>query len=146
MADLNDITTAALRDLLGTRCNAAAGVAEGTNAGTIKTTNAVTFSIDGRMYAKAATDNIAWGTGHAVQAASTTRYYAVCINAAGTVSTVQGDAGGGFPEKAASTCLLGFAKVVTGASTFTPGTTDLSAANITGTYIDVAIAPLVTSF
>lgn len=146
MADLNDITTAALRDLIGTRCNGAAGVAEGTNAGTIKTTNAVTFSIDGKAYSKAATDNIAWGTGHAVQAASTTRFYAICISAAGTVSSVQGDAGGVLPDKAANTCLLGFVKVVTGASAFTPGTTDLSAANITGTYLDVSVMPLATSF
>ena len=47
----------------------AAGLAEGTNANTFKTTNPVAYCIGGRSYYKAATDNLAFTSGHTALAA-----------------------------------------------------------------------------
>jgi hypothetical protein len=106
-----------------------------------------------------------------VQPANTTVYYTLAVNAAGTVRCIQGDfAGrqkfvggvevrgdGNIPDvpdlSVASTdangvqtlsdqwCPFGVIKVVTGATTFTPGTTLFDAANVTTTFFDVAFLP-----
>lgn len=116
-------------------------LAEGTNAGTLKTTNATTFRIAGRNYTKAATDNIAM-TAAAEQAAETYCLYLVSIIADGTVTVTKGtevatDAAV-LPDLPADSAPLGFFKVVTAAATtFTSGTTDLSAAGITDSYGDL---------
>lgn len=146
-ATLNDLNTQATRELIGSMVFGKAGLAEATNVGRYKTTNTVAYSIDGKVYSKPATDDIAFTAGLAVQAVSTTIYYAVCADAAGVMTTVQGTANGGFPAKNGGTALFGYIKVVTNSSTtFTPATTDLSAAGITTTYLDVSVPPLATSF
>lgn len=146
MSDLRDIDHDVLRSLIGTACHGKAGLAEGTNAATIKTATAVTYSIAGKAYSKAATDNLAFSAGHAVQADGTTRYYGVALDSSGAIVTTQGDAGGEMPEKVSGTCLIGFIKVVCSGGAFTPGTTDLSAAGVTATYLDVTMKPLATTF
>lgn len=130
-----------------------AGLAEGTNANTIKIAApngaGVDYSIDGIAYHKADTDNIAV-TAHAVQPVATKCLYLVQIDSAGTVSTKKGqevltaDLTAGrkslqWPVPDASKCPLGGYKVETDASTtFTNGSTDLGAAGITDTYYDFA--------
>lgn len=133
-----------------TACYSKAGLAEGTNANTIKTVApngaGVDFAIDGIGYHYADTDNIAV-TAHGVQAISTSCLYLVQINAAGTVSTKKGneeltaDLGvsrslqWSMPDD--GNCPIGGYKIATDASTtFTNGTTDHGAAGITDTYYD----------
>lgn len=135
-----------------TACFSKAGLAEGTNAATIKTAApngaGTDYAIDGLAYEKADTDNIAM-TALAVQAADTKCLYLVQIDSAGTVSLVKGDevlttdlTNGTkvlqWPRPAAAKCPIGAIKVATVAVTFTSGTTDLSAAGITATYYDFA--------
>jgi hypothetical protein len=83
-------------------------LANGTNAGTIKTTAVIAYALDGRFFSKAITDNIAISyAGPAVYQASaggvaafngaftggvtgSTRLYLLCLDAAGSVSIVPG--------------------------------------------------------
>lgn len=121
--------------------SSAAGLAEGTNSATIKTVNILQYAIDGQRYTKAATDNIAV-TATAQQAVSTFCLYLVSINAGGTVTTTKGTELGTdtavLPALPASSAPVGWFKVATnGATTFTGGTTDLSAAGITATFADL---------
>lgn len=122
----------------------AAGLAEGTNASTIQTVNAIDFSIGGRLYSKAATDNIAM-TAAAAQAAEMYCMYLVSINASGTVKITKGtDVATDtavLPAVPASEAVIGAFKILTAAgTTFTSGTTDLSAAGITATFYDLCYA------
>ena len=92
-------------------------------------------------------------TVHATQAALTTCIYLVCLDSAGTLSSVKGeevltaDLTAGtkvlqFPTPVADTCPIGYVKVATAAATtFTTGTTELSAAGITDTYVDLFAIP-----
>lgn len=135
----------------GTFCLAKALLAEGTNAATIKTTNAADYAIDGLLYTKAATDNIAM-TALAEQVDLTTCLYLVQINASGTVSIVKGEevlteelandeVVAKWPDPAADNCPLGGFRIVTSGATFTSGTTDLGAAGITDTFYDFFAVP-----
>jgi hypothetical protein len=140
-------------------------------AATIKTTGATSYSVDGIMYTKAAlsaqaitvTHNllgnaVAGGVGPAayVQPASTTVIYLVALNAAGTVAIVQGGynglaittpsgivrtSRGEAPEVPLGYTPIGYMKVALGATTFTPGTTLLDAANVTVTYGNLSVLP-----
>ncbi len=93
-----------------------------------------------------------------VQPANQTVFYVVSLNAAGAVAISQGSfAGqsiaypsdlskvltgqGGLPAEPEGYTAIGVVKVVTGATTFTPGTTALDAANVTATYYDVSRLP-----
>lgn len=134
-----------------TACFSKAGLAEGTNANTIKI-NApngagIDYAIDGIMYHKADTDNIAM-TALAVQADLTTCLYGIDIDSAGAVSICKGTAvtttelSGGQsvlqpPDPVASTCRIGLMKIVLSGGTFTSGTTDLSGTGVTDTFYDV---------
>lgn len=145
--DLRDVNSAALRQLIGCQVYGKAGLAEGTNANTFKTTNAVNYSIDGVVYAKAATDNIAFaavsGSVFAAQAAGETRYYLFQIDSAGAITVKQSAAGGEIPAVDASRCALGAMKIVcNNAATFTPGSTDLGATDVVDTFYDFGVMPL----
>lgn len=132
-----------------TACYSKAGLAEGTNAGTIKTVApngaGVDYAIDGIAYHLADTDNIAM-TALAAQAADTKCLYLIQVNAAGTVSIKKGkeelttDVTNGmglqWPQPDDNNCPIGGFKIATVAVTFTSGTTDLSAAGITDTFYD----------
>lgn len=150
---------------------ASAGLAEGTNANTIKTTADITYTIDGRFYSKSTTDNIAISyTGATVyQAAAggvqavnggftgavggSTRLYLVCLDTAGAVSIAPGpivnsaDLAAGrvalqFPDDVAGVCVIGAMRIaLTAGTTFTPGSTDLSASGVTATFLNLADVP-----
>ena len=145
--------------------------AEGTNANTIKSTATVTFVIDGRFYSKSATDNIAisYAGPSVYQAAAggvqsvnggftggangSTRLYLVCLDTSGNVSIVPGQivdsaelAAGRialmFPDAPNGVCPVAAMRVaLTAGTTFTPGSTDLAAAGVTGSFINLASVP-----
>lgn len=135
-----------------TACFSKAGLAEGTNAGTIKIVApngaGVDFAINGLAYHKADTDNITM-TACAAQAVLTTCLYAVWLNSSGDLSVTKGDevlntdlaAGTAVlhpPADVADKCMIGMFKIkCENAATFTSGTTDLGAADVTDTYYDV---------
>ena len=161
-----DINDAATRYLISNRCfskpvlaiNAAA-------AATVKTTNAIDYMVNGVIFQKAAlaAQSIAvthdargnTSTGY-VQPVSTTVYYTIGLNSAGTVCVVQSDflgrnlalvaagtsaVGNGLPVDAPDGfTTVGVVKITTNASTtFTAGTTALDAAGITAVYFDVGV-------
>lgn len=139
-ADINSVAQQDIRNVFANESLGYAGLAEGTNAATIKTTAAVAYRIGGQTYTKAATDNIAV-TAATAQAANTTCYYAISVNAAGTVTTTKGvDDSATVPETPDANALLGYLKIVTTVA-FTPGTTDLGAAGVTDTWAHANIPP-----
>lgn len=161
MSDLRNISLRH-RSLLNSLGNLNLGVpvlAEGTNAGTFKTTAATVYTVNGKIFAKAATDNIAFATaGDAfyTQPVLSTAYYIVLINAAGTVTVLQGrpstltaldgNKPGALPNipdaVSALNAVLGVLKVVVAnAATFLPGTTDLSATDVSDTWTDLMAIP-----
>jgi hypothetical protein len=124
-----------------------AQLAEGTNAGTIKTTAATDFNINGYTYTKAATDNITVTAG-AAQADLTTCLYLVTIETDGDVVVTKGTeqiTGSGkdllWPAIPDNSAVLGAIKVVTSGATFTAGTTDLGAGTVTDTYYNFFTPP-----
>jgi hypothetical protein len=137
------ITTAltALNLSLRTVCFSTAGLAEGTGAATFQIATAITYAIDGVRYTKGVTDNIAF-TAAAIQATDTNCIYLICIDSAGTLSTVKGTAvatasQASIPAPTAGTCPIGFVHIATSAAaTFTAGTTDLGAANVVDTFVN----------
>jgi hypothetical protein len=127
-----------------------AQLAEGTNAGTIKTVQAIDFMIGELLYSKAITDNIAVTAG-AVQAAGTTAIYLISINSSGTVTTTKGGeqvTGSGlamlWPSIPANNAVIGALKVANATNPFTAGTTDLSAAGVTATFYNLMTMPSFT--
>ena len=151
---LGDVGSAALRNLLGNRCFGKALLAISATATACKTvTNTITYSIDGQLYTLAPTDPIAFTT-LTVQPVSTTCFYAVVVDAAGTPSIINGTpvltssitAGTDkalFPEVPSTQCIIGGIKVETDSThTFTPATTELSAAGITDTYYNLSCVPI----
>lgn len=168
MSRLQDITAAAVRDLLGNMVLSKAGLAIGTVKSGINTTAALIYSIGGVLFTKAAMTSQALTAysrdgkqlGNAyVQPANTTVFYTLAINAAGTtVAAVQGTypgqvlvdptqngvstGGDGLvPNAPAGFTAFGVIKVVTGNTTFTLGTTLFDAANVTSTFYDVSVLP-----
>lgn len=138
----------------GTFCLSKAGLAIGTTASTAKIAApngaGVDFCIDGVLYHKADTDDAIAFTGLA-QSDATTCLYLVCLSTAGAVSVVQGtekltaDLTAGnevlaFPAPTSGTCPIGYIKLVQTAA-FVGGTTLLSAATVTDTYVDLFAIP-----
>ena len=126
----------------------AAGLAEGTNANTWKTSNTFVYTSDGVFKSKAATNNVAFTAGHAAVPASSTCLFGVWIDAAGTLSTSQGAIVPSGDQKpfptapAADLTLVGLIQVTTNSSTtFTPGSTDLGAGGGTDAYFDCSKMP-----
>jgi hypothetical protein len=123
----------------------AAGLAGGTNTGTFKTANTLTFTSNGVFKSKSATDNLTFSSGHTALAANQACLFGIWITAAGAVSTTQGPINSSsdtcpVPGQAAgSTTLVGLIKVSTTA-VFTPGTTALGTGN-TATYFDCMDMP-----
>ncbi len=145
----------------GTFCLSKAGLGIGSTASGVKIAapagSGINYTINGICYYKVSTATIAI-TAAAAQAADTTCLYLVCLNAAGTLSTVKGTevdtdefiAGNApleWPHPVADTCPIGAIKVATTAA-FVAGTTLLSADAVTDTYYDlltVPVAPLTHS-
>ncbi len=145
-------------------------IAAGTTAGTVKTTVAIAYALDGRFYSKAITDNIAISySGPAVYQAPTgvgsvnggftggsngsTRIYGLFLDASGTVSVLPGaivdsaDLAAGraslqWPDVPNNVCPFGAVRIaVTAGTSFVPGTTSLSASGVTATYYNLADMP-----
>lgn len=132
-------------------CLSAAGLAEGTNANTFKTTYAISYNIGGRTYYKAATDNLAFSAGTALAAKQVCVFF-VMIDSAGTVTTEQSTiyanatAASGYkkvafewPNPATKACIGAIRVVTNNAATFTPTSTDLGATDVVDTFFDVAL-------
>lgn len=126
----------------------AAGLAEGTNANTYKTTNTLAYTINGVFKSKSATDNVAFTSGIGTVPPSSAALYAVWIDTSGNLSNTRGpvvDAADPCPvptQTTANVALVGLIKVVTSsAATFTPGSTDLSATGVTDTFFDCSVMP-----
>lgn len=164
MTTLKDSKASINRKLEGYRNMTAAVLAiNAAGAATFKTTSAYSYLVDGIFKSKTALAAQAFSAGHAVQAAGTTLYYTVGLDAAGNVTTYQGtapsanqiaaalmngQAASSVPSNIADVpdgvTAVGLIKVVTNSSTtFTPGTTLLDAAGLTVTYYDVAVLPSV---
>lgn len=126
----------------------ACGAATATVTSQVKTVNTLTYLINGVFKSKVATDNFWTLTGTAVTAAvgGATMFWALCINAAGAASVVQGPTNQGSTTVwtpgpanllAADVCVAAMCKVsLTAGTVFTPGTTLLAAAGVTTTYVD----------
>ena len=157
---LSQINDRALR-LLGTFCMSRPVAAIGATTSAITTTSAIISVIDGIIRNVAALTNQALVSGaeaFRVQPANTTIYYVMAVNAAGTVRTFQGRfngeqftnptgmnlvGDGTVPDVPDEWCPFALLRIATGATTFTPGTTALNAANVTTTIFDVAYLPAV---
>jgi hypothetical protein len=146
MSDLRAQLNKNTFDLMaGNVCLSKAGLAEGTDAATIKTAApngaGTDYAIGGALYHKADTDNIAL-TAADTQADGTTCYYNILINAAGTVSSVKGDDDGDVPvNEDTDLTVIGIMKIVLDGGTFTAGTTDLSGTGVTATFTDTLFIP-----
>lgn len=134
----------------------AAGLAEGTNANTFKTSNILHYVINGRSYVKAATDNIAF----AVESSLTSAFTAltakqVCvffffIDSAGTITVSQTtptydsqsasyvSRAYDWPEVANKACIGALKLDCQNSATFTVNSTDLGAADVVDTFYNVA--------
>jgi hypothetical protein len=126
----------------------AAGLAVGTNTGTFKTANTLTFTSNGVFKSKSATDNLTFSSGHTALAASQACLFAIWTSATGTITTTQGPivaAGDPCPvptAAASNVTLVGLIKVTTSSSgAFTPGTTGLGASGVTAAYSDCMDMP-----
>lgn len=168
MSQLQDINNGPTRDLIGGMVfNKPVLAINAASAATVKTTNAITFSVNGVMYSKAilsaqsiaVTHNSYGNAGGAyVQPSSTTVFYTLALDSSGNVTVTQGSyagqdlsslnmgtsarGSGAIPNSPANTTPFGVIKIATGASaTFTAGTTALDAAGVTATYFDISSLP-----
>lgn len=114
------------------------GLSEGTDANTLKTVRDVVYQIYNQQYTLTAQDNIPM-TACAVQAISTYCYYLVSVDGDGIITVTKGtDNTAAIPAVPAGQIAIGALKIATdGVTTFTSGTTDLSAAGLTVTYYDM---------
>lgn len=131
------------RDNMSLSC---AGLLEGTNANTFKTTNPVDFQIGGRMFHKAATDNLPFSAGHTSLAAKQTCAFFVMLDTAGAVTTVQSAIAANsqaqgyikgaweWPGENAKVCIGAIVVDAQNAAVFVPNTTDLGATDVVDTY------------
>lgn len=147
---------------------ASGALANGTGAGTIKTTVIIPFIVDGRYLSKAITDNIAIAFvgadvysqdavarngGFTGGANGSTRLYGLFLDTAGAVTIVPGAiadtvklAAGEVslqypPIQRGKACFGTLRIAVTAGTTFIPGTTALGAAGVTASYENLATVP-----
>lgn len=140
-------------------------LANGTNAGTIKSTATITYVINGVFASKAAADNVSiaysgpsvYGTAangsFTGAVGGSTRLYGVYLNAAGTFSVLPGPivnsaelaAGSAalhFPPTQRELACVGAVRIaVTAGTSFVPGTTALDASGVTTTYLNLSSIP-----
>lgn len=120
------------------------------SAADLETNAAFEYAINGVCYSLAAQGQIdlsslAGYTPVAI-ATATQAILLVSVNAAGTIHVTQGTAHASAavcPDTPAGDVPLGYVKIVNASgSDFTPGTTELSAAGITDTYVDLVFSPV----
>jgi hypothetical protein len=168
MSRLSQVQSAFLRNLLAYVCMSKVTLAiNAGSAATVKTTGGITYTSDGRYFTASAlsaqvltvnTTVQPWVNGQTtlqVQPVSTTAYYVIALDSAGSCWCIQGTwvgysgpganpiiGDGTVPEQLGSLTPIGMFKLVTDAShTFTPATTALDAAGITVTYYDLMLCP-----
>jgi len=114
------------------------GLAQGTTATKIQTTNKIYYNIYNKNYSFVATDNITV-TSCVTQAISTFCYYLVSIDVSGNVTTTKGtDKTFLIPSTPAGDVPIGVFLITTDASdTFTAGTTAFNATGITTVFYDI---------
>lgn len=137
------ITATATNDAVGTD-NQTATVANTVNSvKEAETDNAITYSIDGKVYAVAAVTGIVIAGYSTPIMPSSFRWYAVQVDSAGAMTTVAGaDNENMIPDPAAGKTLIGAIKIATNASTtFTPTVTALNATGVTTTYFNLSCVP-----
>lgn len=121
-------------------------VAITTNKAKFKTTATISYLLNGLFYSKAATDNLVFSSGHTALANNQACLFGLFLDASGNVSTTQGpivSAGDPCPVPAtpAGVAIFGLIKVVTGAGTFTPNTTEFDASGVTTTFVNAGRMP-----
>lgn len=144
---LNSVSDAALKFLLGNRVLTTPAVAIGSTPANVAT-GAFTYMIDGVVYSKSAVAAGTAFTNVTPQADGTTRLYLVAINAAGTITIINGEdaPADGQPDDLRvpacplDHCPVGVVKVATAGAVFTPGTTSLAAGTVTDTYYNTGVA------
>ena len=148
---LADINHRSLRQALGNRALNYVGLLIGTTDTSTVDYDAFDFLIGGRAYEQAGGTTAALAVldyygDTVVQAAGTTCFYLVTVNAAGTENVIKGkdDEIVNLPGIPDTECLIGIIKIVTDAThTFTIGTDDFDGAGITDTFYDYIHAPTV---
>lgn len=138
-----------------------AGLAQSGNcvAGNFKSTAPLNFIVDGVFNQLGIQDNIVFSSGHTALTGCNECYFAVWVNANNAIATTQGKivdpaklgGSGGqgvnavpLPDVVSGNALIGLIKVKAGTGvTFTPGTTNLNATNITTTFLDCSTMPTV---
>ncbi len=139
---LRNIDQETLRQVLGNVCLAKAGLVIGSSsAAAVKIANTVTFAIDSVLLTKT-TAEIAF-TDVTPQPISTFAKYLVSLNAAGTGVITNGTPAASaalalLPDTPDDNVAIGYVQVATsGAGSFIPATTELSAAQVTDVYVDL---------
>lgn len=146
---MNRLKHETLANVVGAQCLTAAGLAAGTTTSKVKSANAVDYTIDGKIYEKAASDPLDTPTG-SQQGNDTKALYLFSIDSGGTVSCTQSAIVGSsdsveYPDLPSGEAPIGAIKVETDSNTtFTPGTTNLGASGVTTTYIDLNRVPTTT--
>jgi hypothetical protein len=136
---LNNLTSNTLNRSFG-----AGTLAIGSTTTSFKTASAIQYTIAGVFYNKTAQDSPVVTA--AQQAAGTYCLYLLSVNSSGTIALTKGDARttdtAVLPTLPVSSAPIGAIKIATaGATTFTFGTTVLSAAGITATYYNLGVMP-----
>jgi hypothetical protein len=128
------------------------------NYNRFETLNNIQFTVDGVFGTLAPTTNIPFSTGHPTITGCNELFYGVWVNNTNSVATTAGSivdpatlTGANnainknvvkLPDVVSNNVLIGLIKVKVGTGvTFTPGTTNLNATNITTTFFDVSGMP-----
>jgi hypothetical protein len=144
---LSDVENDAVRKMMGTRAFSLCSAGIGGTATKARLSATVYYCINGKMYSKGTTDDV-WTLAGSVVPVSSTKYFLLCLDATGTGVVVEGTSTthGQIPVDAnglPTACPVAELKVETDSThTFTPGTTNLSAAGITDTYTDISVLPV----
>ena len=134
------------------------GLAIGSTTSQFSTANTITYAINGRFYSKAAAATQAFviepNTGIVPTAPNTLQTlaagqscsFAVFLDASGNFTVAQGDIvdtglATSVRPAPAGKCIVGAIKIANATNPFIPGTTALSAAGVTATYVNLAQHP-----
>ena len=135
---LGDVYHATLRTLLGNRCFISGAIAIGGTTTEGEIAAAIDYCIDGVLYHKAIADDLFVHTDLTVQAIGATKWYALCMDASGAGSIIQGTATA-LPVIPDNLCIVGALKIVNTSSVFTPATT---AHTTVTTYYNLSCVPV----
>jgi hypothetical protein len=130
-------------------CFSKAGLTIATTTSAYRIVNATPYAINGKLYSKAATDNIAfsaWSGSLTNLSAGQACALLVLLDSAGTAKVAQGpvvEAGSACPLPPVPNgyATVGAIKIVASTVAFTFGTTALNASGTTVTYTDLASHP-----